>query len=160
MKQRLLCFFCVFSVPLIGQNLWVDVSSTINEVSEALLDPPFTAGADYANELLLESKAYISITEVPRRAPWCLTVQEQNPSSSVASILVRPDYTSASNQTWNNNLPTTITLSAVPQPVFSGVGSLEGLVIEFLLSGAQLEADWEPREVSIEWTVVYGACIL
>ena len=160
MKQRLLCFFYILSVPLVGQNLCVDVSSTINEVSEASLDPPFTAGADYANELLLESKAYISVTEVPRRTPWCLTVQEQNPSSSVASILVRPDYTSVSSQTWNNNLPTTITLSTTPQPVFSGEGSLEGLIIEFLLSGAQLEADWEPREVSIDWTVVSGECVL
>lgn len=160
MKQRLLCFFYVLSLPLIGQNIWVDVASPLNEVSEASLDPPFTAGADYANELLLESKAYISVTEVPRRTPWCLTVQGQNPSSSVASILVRPDYTSISNPTWNNNLPTTITLSTTPQPVFSGEGSLEGLIIEFLLSGAQLEADWAPREVSIEWTVVSGECLL
>ena len=160
MKQRLLCFFYILSVPLVGQNLWVDVSSLLNEVSEASLDPPFTAGADYANELLLESKAYISITEVPRRTPWCLTVQGQNPSSSVASILVRPDYTSVSSQTWNNNLPTTITLNTTPQPVFSGEGSLEGLIIEFLLSGAQLEADWEAREVSVKWTVVSGECVL
>lgn len=160
MKQWLLCFFYILSVPLIGQNLWVDISSPLNEVSEASLDPPFTAGADYANELLLESKAYISVTEVPRRSPWCLTVQGQNPSSSVASILVRPDYTSVSSQPWNNNLPTTITLSTAPQPLFSGEGSLEGLIIEFLLSGAQLEADWEPREVSIEWTVVSGECLL
>jgi len=160
MKQQLLCFFYILSVPLVGQNLWVDVSSPLNEVNEASLNPPFTAGADYANELLLESKAYISITEVPRRTPWCLTVQGQNPSSSVASILVRPDYTSVSSQTWNNNLPTTITLSTTPQPVFSGEGSLEGLIIEFLLSGAQLETDWEPRENSIEWTVVSGECLL
>ncbi|MEL0176479.1 MAG: hypothetical protein VW851_08030, partial [Cryomorphaceae bacterium] len=119
------------------------------------LNPPQTAGADYSNEIVLESQAVVNVTEISPRTPWCLKAQESYAYADLADIVLRPDHSSTAGGQGN-----TIVLSSSPQPVYSGVGPVEGLLIEFLLVGTTLDRDWEAREVNIEWTVVYGECLL
>ena len=139
----------------VGQNVWIDIIQASNEIGAESLSPPQTAGADYSNEIVLESQAVVNVTEISSRTPWCLKAQETNGAQGVADIVLRPDHSSSAGGHWNN-----IVLSSSPQPVYSGEGPVEGLLIEFLLVGAKLDRDWEAREVNVEWTVVHGECLL
>ena len=139
----------------VGQNVWIEILQASNEIGAESLNPPQTAGADYSNEIVLESQAVVNVTEISSRTPWCLKAQESYVDADIADIILRPDHTNTARGQGN-----TIVLSSFPQPVYSGEGPVEGLLIEFLLVGAELDKDWEAREVNVEWTVVYGECIL
>ena len=146
---------CAQSFVAVGQNVWIEMLQTSNEIGAESLNPPQTAGADYSNEIMLESQAVVNVAEISSRTPWCLKAHESYVDADLADIIVRPDASSTARGQGN-----TIVLSSFPQPVYTGVGPVEGLLIEFLLVGATLDRDWEAREVNIEWTVVYGECLL
>ena len=139
----------------VGQNVWIEMLQASNEIGAESLNPPQTAGADYSNEIVLESQAVVNVTEVSSRTPWCLKAQESYVDPDLADIILRPDPSSTVSGQGN-----TIVLSSSPQPIYSGVGPVEGLIIEFLLLGATLDRDWEAREVNVEWTVVHEECLL
>ena len=139
----------------VGQNVWIEILQASNEIGAESLNPPQTAGADYSNEIFLESQAVVNVTEISPRTPWCLKAQESYFYTDLADIVLRPDHSSTARGQGN-----TIVLSATPQPLYSSEGPVEGLLIEFLLVGAKLDKDWKAREVNIEWTVVYGECLL
>ncbi len=139
----------------VSQNVWIEMLQASNEIGAESLNPPQTAGADYSNEIVLESQAVVNITDISSRTPWCLKAQETYVGADLADIVLRPDHSSSARGQGN-----TIVLSSSPQPVYSGEGPVEGLLIEFLLVGAKLDTDWEAREVNIEWNVVYGECLL
>ena len=155
MREMLCWVLWAQSFVAVGQNVWIDILQASNEIGAESLNPPQTAGADYSNEIILESQALINVTEISSRTPWCLKAQETYRAQGVADIVLRPDHSSNAGGHWNN-----IILSSTPKPVYSGVGPVEGLLIEFLLVGANLDSDWEAREVNVEWTVVYGECLL
>ena len=138
----------------VGQNVWIDILQASNEIGAESLNPPQTAGADYSNEIVLESQAVVNVTEISSRTPWCLKAQDSYVDADIADIVLRPDHTNTARGQGN-----TIVLSSFPQPVYSGEGPVEGLLIEFLLIGAKLDRDWGAREVNVEWTVVYGECL-
>ena len=146
---------CAQSFIAVGQNVWIEILQASNEIGAESLNPPQTAGADYSNEIVLESQAVVNVTEISSRTPWCLKAQDSYVDADIADIVLRPDHTNTARGQGN-----TIVLSSFPQPVYSGEGPVEGLLIEFLLVGAELDKDWEAREVNIEWTVVYGGCLL
>ena len=143
------------SVVTVGQNVWIEMPQASNEIGAESLNPPQTAGADYSNEIFLESQAVVNVTEISPRTPWCLKAHESYVDASLADIVLQPDPSSTVSGQGN-----TIVLSTSPQPVYSGMGPVEGLLIEFLLVGATLDRDWEAREVNVEWTVVHGECLL
>ena len=147
--------FWAQSFVAVGQNVWIELLQTSNEIGAESLNPPQTAGADYSYEIVLESQAVVNVTEISPRTPWCLKAQESYAYANLADIVLRPDHSNTSRGQGN-----TIVLSTSPQPVYSGMGPVEGLLIEFLLVGATLDRDWEAREVNVEWTVVYGECLL
>ena len=143
------------SLIAVGQNVWIEILQASNEIGAESLNPPQTAGADYSNEIVLESQAVVNVTEISSRTPWCLKAQDSHVDADLADIVLRPDHTNTARGQGN-----TIVLSSFPQPVYSGEGPVEGLLIEFLLVGAELDKDWEAREVNVAWTVVYGECLL
>ena len=146
---------CAQSFVAVGQNVWIEMLQASNEIGAESLNPPQTAGADYLNEIVLESQAVLNVTEISPRTPWCLKARESYVDPDRADIILRPDPSNTARGQGN-----TIILSSSPQPVYSGEGPVEGLLIEFLLVGATLDRDWEAREVNVEWTVVYGECLL
>lgn len=143
------------SLIAVGQNVWIEILQASNEIGAESLNPPQTAGADYSNEIVLESQAVVNVTEISSRTPWCLKAQDSHVDADLADIVLRPDHTNTARGQGN-----TIVLSSFPQPVYSGEGPVEGLLIEFLLVGAELDKDWEAREVNVEWTVVNEGCLL
>lgn len=143
------------SLIAVGQNVWIEILQASNEIGAESLNPPQTAGADYSNEIVLESQAVVNVTEISSRTPWCLKAQDSHVDADLADIVLRPDHTNTARGQGN-----TIVLSSFPQPVYSGEGPVEALLIEFLLVGAKLDSDWEARELNVKWTVVYGECLL
>lgn len=67
---------------------------------------------------------------------------------------------SVSEGQWGANSPSLISLNDNTLTVFSGIGEVESLLIVFIVSGAEILKDWQPRDISIEWTVVSGGCLL
>jgi hypothetical protein len=158
--MKKILFFCLFALNTPAQQLWVDIVPDFNEIGAESLQPPFTAGADYAEEILLNSKAWVQFSEIQPGSKWCLLARSTETTQGGAVIHLRPDYMSVSVGQWSANSPSLIPLNDNTLAVFSGIGEVESLLIELIVSGAEVLKDWEPRDISIEWTVVSGGCLL
>jgi hypothetical protein len=158
--MKIIILFCLTAFSMPAQHLWVDVEPNLSEIGAESLLPPYTAGADYAEEILLNTRARIQFSEIPPDTKWCLLARSTETTQGIAKILLRPDYISLSQHQWNANSPSLIPLESRPVAIFSGIGTIENLIIDFIVSGAELMKDWQPRDISIEWTVELGGCLL
>ena len=160
MKRFLLLVFWMLVHTCEAQQFWVQMNVGYAEVNAADLDPPYTAGADYQQEIFLQVQASVAVTDLPEDAAWCLSVQRLGQSSGSASLVVVPDYTTVGSYQYNPSSPVKSTIGNVPVPVFSGIGPVQNLLISFLLEGATLETDWQIRSEEILWTVKNGKCLI
>ena len=160
MKHFLLLVFWMLVHTCEAQQFWVQMNVGYAEVNAEDLDPPYTAGADYQQEIFLQVQASVAVTDLPEDAAWCLSVQRLGQSSGSASLVVVPDYTTVGSYQFNPSSPVKSTIGNVPVPVFSGIGPVQNLLISFLLEGATLETDWQIRSEEILWTVKNGKCLI
>lgn len=160
MKRFLVLVFWMAVHSCVAQQFWVQMNRGVAEVNAEDLDPPFTAGADYQQEIYLNVQASAAVTDLPEDAAWCLSAQLVGQSSGSASLVVVPDYATVAAYQYNPSSPLKSTVGTVPVPVFSGIGPVQSLLISFLLEGAQLETDWQIRNEEILWTVKSGKCLI
>ena len=160
MKHFLLLVFWMLVHTCEAQQFWVQMNVGYAEVNAEDLDPPYTAGADYQQEIFLQVQASVAVTDLPEDAAWCLSAQRLGQSSGSASLVVVPDYTTVGSYQFNPSSPVKSTIGNVPVPVFSGIGPVQNLLISFLLEGATLETDWQIRSEEILWTVKNGKCLI
>lgn len=158
--MKKILFFCLCALSMPAQHLWIDVVPEFSEIGAESLQPPYTAGANYAEEIRLNSKAWVQFSEIPPDSKWCLLARSTETKQGGAAIQLRPDYMSVSAVQWSANSPELIQLENRPNAVFSGIGEVGSLLIEFIVYGAELSKDWQPRDISIEWTVESGGCLL
>lgn len=157
MRHTILLVFLITSA-VHSQNFWVSLSQNQESIGAEHLSPPNTAGADYANNIILESIAYVSLTGIEEDLPWCLFAQRINNMSGVAPLTLKVDYSELNPQQWGSNSPIKCVLSQIPNPCFSGVGPIEYLPINFQLENASVANDWELRTDEILWTVKTIGC--
>ena len=59
-RSAMRILFCLVlwaqSFVAVGQNVWVEMLQASNEIGAESLNPPQTAGANYSNEIVLESQ--------------------------------------------------------------------------------------------------------
>ena len=160
MKHFLLLVFWMLVHTCEAQQFWVQMNVGYAAVNAEDLDPPYTAGADYQQEIFLQVQASVAVTDLPEDAAWCLSAQRLGQSSGSASLVVVPDYTTVGSYQFNPSSPVKSTIGNVPVAVFSGIGPIQNLLISFLLEGATLETDWQIRSEEILWTVKNGKCLI
>ena len=160
MKHFLLFLFWMAMHTCGAQQFWVQLNVGSAEVNAEDLDPPFTAGADYQQEIFLQAQASVAVTDIPEDAAWCLSAQRLGQSSGSASLVVAADYTTVGSYQYNPSSPVKATIGNVPVAVFSGIGPVQNLLFSFLLEGATLKTDWQIRSEEILWSVKNGKCLI
>jgi len=155
-------YFTLFNILFISilksQSFWVSFSQNQETIDASHLDPPYTAGANYANSIPLSTEANLVLSGIEENTPWCLYVQRMSAPPGQATLILFPDYNNLVPQQWDPSSPLQCPLEPFPNPCFSGIGPAESLTINFLLENASLEADWQLRTEEILWTVSSGGC--
>ena len=158
MKAKLLSVFIIlFFNALQSQSLSVIVWSEHAIIDENHLDPPRTAGADYAQNIALPTQAMLAIEELEPGTPWCLLVQHTH-STGEAVLYTRVRYDLLRQENWDSSSPVEAPVSLSAEPLLSGIGSIRELVVEFELRGASVAKDYDLRVENLLWTLTGGGC--
>ena len=140
-----------------SQSLNVIMWSDYTHIDENHLDPPQTAGADYAQNIALPTQAMLAIEELEPGTPWCLFVQHTH-SIGGAVLYARVRYDLLRQENWDPSSPVEAPVSLSAEPLLSGIGSIRELVVEFELLGASVAADYDLRVENLLWTLTGGGC--
>lgn len=158
MKTKLLSVFIIlFFNDLQSQSLSVIVWSEHAMIDENHLDPPQTAGADYAQNIDLPTQALLAIEELEPGTPWCLFVQHTH-SIGGAALYASVRYDLLRPENWDPSSPVEAPVSMSAESLLSGIGSIRELVVEFELRGASVTEDYDLRVENLLWTLTGGGC--
>jgi hypothetical protein len=158
MKNTLLgVFTLLFFNTLQSQSINVVMWSDYATIDENHLDPPLTAGADYAQNIALPTQALLAIEELEPETPWCLSIQHTH-SISGAALYARVRYDLLRPENWDPSSPVEAHISLSAEPLMSGIGSIRELVVEFELRGASVATDYDLRVENLLWTLTGGGC--
>jgi len=158
MKTKLVSVFILFYFNnLQSQSINVIMWSNNVIIDENHLDPPQTAGADYAENIALPTQALLAIEELEPETPWCLSVQHTNTIGG-AALYASVRYDLLRPENWDPSSPVEATISLSAEPLISGIGSIRELVVEFELRGASVATDYDLRVENLLWTVTGGGC--
>ena len=158
MKTKLLSVFILLYISdLYSQSLNVIMWSDYTFIDENHLDPPHTAGADYAQNIALPTQALLAIEELEPETPWCLSVQHAH-SIGGAALYARVRYDLLRPENWDPSSPVEAPISLSAEPLISGIGSIRELVVEFELRGASVATDYDLRVENLLWTLTGGGC--
>ena len=158
MKTKLLSVFILLYFNFLqSQSLNVIMWSDYTHIDENHLDPPQTAGADYAQNIALPTQALLAIEELEPETPWCLSIQHTH-SIGGAALYARVRYDLLRQENWNPSSPVEAPVSLSAEPLLSGIGSIRELVVEFELRGASVAEDYDLRVENLLWTLTGGGC--
>jgi hypothetical protein len=158
MKSKLLSVFILLYISnLYSQSLNVIMWSDYAIIDENHLDPPHTAGADYAQNIALPTQAMLAIEELEPEAPWCLSIQHTHAIGG-AALYAHVRYDLLRPENWNPSSPVEAPITSSAEPLISGIGSIRELVVEFELRGASVATDYDLRVENLLWTLTGGGC--
>jgi hypothetical protein len=158
MKTKLISIAIILYFNILkSQSLNVTMWSDYTHIDENHLDPPQTAGADYAQNIALPTQAMLAIEELEPGTPWCLSVQHTH-SIGGAALYARVRYDLLRPENWNPSSPVEAPVSLSAEPLLSGIGSIRELVVEFELRGASVAKDYDLRVENLLWTLTGGGC--
>jgi hypothetical protein len=140
-----------------SQSLNVIMWSDYTHIDENHLDPPQTAGADYAQNIALPTQALLAIEELEPETPWCLSIQHTH-SIGGAALYASVRYDLLRPENWDPSSPVEAPVSMSAEPLLSGIGSIRELVVEFELRGASVATDYDLRVENLLWTLTGGGC--
>jgi hypothetical protein len=158
MKTKLVSVFILLYINnLQSQSINVIMWSNNVIIDENHLDPPQTAGADYAQNITLPTQALLAIEELGPETPWCLSVQHAH-SIGGAALYASVRYNLLRPENWDPSSPVQAPITLSPEPLISGIGSIHDLVVEFELRGASVATDYDLRAENLLWTLTGGGC--
>ncbi len=158
MKTKLVSvFILLYFNTLQSQSINVIMWSDHAIIDENHLDPPQTAGADYAENIALPTQALLAIEELEPETPWCLSIQHANTIGG-AALYASVRYDLLRPENWDPSSPVEAPISLSAEPLMSGIGSIRELVVEFELRGASVATDYDLRVENLLWTLTGGGC--
>jgi len=158
MKTNLLFVFILLTFNVLkSQSINVIMRSDYAVIEENHLDPPRTAGADYAQNIALPTQALLAIEELEPETPWCLSVRHTH-SIGGAALYARGRYDLLRPENWDPGSPVEAPISLSAEHLISGIGSIRELVVEFELRGASVATDYDLRHENLLWTLTGGGC--
>ncbi|MDB2403930.1 hypothetical protein N9W22_01345 [Schleiferiaceae bacterium] len=141
-----------------GQSLAVNYSQSLVEITGTHLQPPQTAGADYAPSIPLNQGAFVSVQGVRPRSNWCLLAYHTEPLQGNTTLKITPDLASVPQENIGTNTPTQLLLQGQPQPLFSGTGPVDQLFLSFTLEHAHVSRNVNTTPVYIQYQLQEGGC--
>jgi hypothetical protein len=160
MPIRLLLTFLYLLISnlLNSQSLYINYTKSQANINETHLNPPQTAGADYASSIPMDQGAFISVQDVRSRTNWCLLAYHTEPLQGSATLKIIPDITSVPPENIGTNTPTQLLLRGQPQPLFSGAGPVDQLFLSFSLENAHVSQNVKTTPIYIQYQLVEGGC--
>jgi len=154
----LVLLYIFISSLLRSQSLSIDYLESRVEINQTHLQPPQTAGADYAPSIPLNQGAFVSVQDVRSRATWCLLAYGNPPIQGSATLKIIPDIASVPPEVVGTNTTSEIILQVQPQPLFSGIGPVDQLFLSFTLEHAQVSQNVNTSPVYIQYQLQEGGC--
>jgi hypothetical protein len=160
MPIRLLLTFLYLLISnlLNSQSLYINYTKSQANINETHLNPPQTAGADYASSIPMDQGAFISVQDIRSRTNWCLLAYHTEPLQGSATLKIIPDITSVPPENIGTNTPTQLLLRGQPQPLFSGAGPVDQLFLSFSLENAHVSQNVKTTPIYIRYQLVEGGC--
>jgi hypothetical protein len=160
MPIRLLLTFLYLLISnlLNSQSLYINYTKSQANINETHLNPPQTAGADYASSIPMDQGAFISVQDIRSRTNWCLLAYHTEPLQGSATLKIIPDITSVPPENIGTNTPTQLLLRGQPQPLFSGAGPVDQLFLSFSLENAHVSQNVKTTPIYIQYQLVEGGC--
>ena len=150
--------YILISNILEGQSLSVNYTESHVEINGTHLQPPQTAGADYAASIPLDQGAFVSVLDVRSRTNWCLLAYQTEPMQGSTALKIIPDITSVPPENTGTNTPSQLLLQGQPQPLFSGTGPVDQLSLSFILEHAHVSQNTNATRVYIRYQLQEGGC--
>ena len=154
----LILIYILISSILRSQSLSIDYLKSRVEINETHLQPPQTAGADYAPSIPLDQGAFVSVQGVRSRTNWCLLAYHTEPLQGSATLKITPDLASVPQENTGTNTPAQLLLQGQPQPLFSGTGPVDQLFLSFTLEHAHVSQNVNTTPVYIQYQLQEGGC--
>ena len=154
----LVLIYILISSILRSQSLSIDYLESRVEINETHLQPPQTAGADYAASIPLDQGAFVSVQGVRSRTNWCLLAYHTEPLQGNTTLKITPDLTSVPQENIGTNTPTQLLLQGQPQPLFSGTGPVDQLFLSFTLEHAHVSQNVNTTPIYIQYQLQEGGC--
>ena len=154
----LVLLYIFISSLLRSQSLSIDYIESRVEINQTHLQPPQTAGADYAPSIPLNQGAFVSVQGVRSRTNWCLLAYHTEPLPGSATLKITPDLASVPQENIGTNTPSELMLQVQPQPLFSGIGPVDQLFLSFTLEHAQVSQNVNTSPVYIQYQLQEGGC--
>ena len=154
----LVLLYIFISSLLRSQSLSIDYLESRVEINQTHLQPPQTAGADYAPSIPLNQGAFVSVQGVRSRTNWCLLAYHTEPLQGSATLKITPDLASVPQENIDTNTPTQLLLQGQPQPLFSGTGPVDQLFLSFTLEHAHVSRNVNTTPVYIQYQLQEGGC--
>lgn len=153
----LLTIYLIFN-RLSGQSLSVFYEENTVDITSAHLHPPQTAGADYAPTIMLSQGAFVTVQDVRSRTQWCLMAYSTTTLPGNTTLTIFPDISSVPAETVGMNTPSQLLLGAQPQPLFSGIGTVDQLLLTFTLDNAHVSQNVHTTPIYIQYQLQEGGC--
>ena len=157
-RVLLILLYILISNLLRCQSLSVNYTESRVEINSTHLQPPQTAGADYAASIPMDQGAFVSVQGVRTRTNWCLLAYYAEPLQGSAALKIIPDIASVPPENIGINMPTQLLLRGQPQPLFSGTGPVDQLFLSFTLEHAHVSQNANTAPVYIQYQLVEGGC--
>ena len=154
----LILLYIFISNLLRSQSLSINYTESRVEINETHLQPPQTAGADYATSIPLDQGAFVAVQSVRSRTNWCLLAYHTQPLQGSATLKITPDLASVPLENIGTNTPAQLLLQGQPQPLFSGIGPVDQLFLSFTLENAHVSQNVNTTQVYIQYQLQEGGC--
>lgn len=154
----LVLLYLLISSLLRSQSLSVNYTASHVEINSTHLQPPQTAGADYASSIPMNQGAFVTVQDVRSRTNWCLLAYQSEPLQGSATLKIIPDFTSVPPENIGTNTPAQLRLQGQPQPLFSGTGPVDQLFLSFTLEHARVSQNTNTTPVYIQYQLQEGGC--
>lgn len=154
----LILIYLLISSILRSQSLTIDYIASRVEMNDMHLQPPQTAGADYAASIPLDQGAFVSVQGIRSRTNWCLLAYHTEPLQGSATLKITPDLASVPQENIGTTTPTQLLLQGQPQPLFSGTGPVDQLFLSFTLEHAHVSQNVNTTSVYIQYQLQEGGC--
>lgn len=124
------------------------------------LEVPFSAGADFAPQILMESTLSVSVMELPEIQEWCLCVAFFESFSNGEGMAIYPNSSGPTPLKPGANAPKNpVFVTSLYQPIWSGVGPLHDMPMDVYLTNFKVQHASPSRQWPLTWQLRDGPCI-
>lgn len=159
--ERILIALFTLAIPLhpYAQHLQIHQSAPMSMGANEL-ETPFSAGSDFAPQVLMQGTLSVSLMEVPEVQQWCLCVAFFETFPNGEGVAIYPNSLAPIPLTPGTNAPKKpVLVTSLYQAVLSGTGPLQDVPMDVYLTNFKVQHAKGTRQWPLTWQLRDGPCI-